>query len=372
MYAVKISPHWQESRKTWKVVVQKDGKEKWFYCSTPGAKGKKSCRQRAIDWLNEDNTDEKLPFSTIYDRFLQFYDEKSGKNVSYRRYISVGNNHLLPVLGKKPVGSITLDQWQSCITKATPKDGRTAELSKKSLGAIKETLTAFMKWAKPRKYISEDFSSELFIPKAAEIKGKEILQIEDVQRWFSEPTGLWYERALMFQLMIGCRPGECLGFQRSDYDPITNIITINRSINNQGEITPGKNRNAHRSLHLDGIALELLQEQLRVTKDLRTDWIFCGKLGQKPSPQKYYQTMQKIAEAKGMPKISPYCLRHTFLSLIEGYLPSRAMKMVFGHSEATDTHALYGNHIVNGELVGISDQLKVTPLYQISAVSKQN
>ena len=365
MYAAKITPYWIESRKLWRVRVRKDGKSKSFTSSIPRAEGKRIVRQKALEWLQDDETDDGLPLSTVYDRFLLFYAEKCGKNTSYRRYLSFGNNHILPRLGKKAVGSITLDQWQSCISKATPQDGRTQELSKKTLGAIKETLTAFMTWARPRKYIAEDFSSELYIPKAAEVKGKEILQIDDIKRWLSDPTGLWYERALMFQLFVGFRPGEVLGLQRSDYDHIKHIITVNRAINNHGEITPGKNKNAHRSVLLDGLALRLLEEQFKVTEDLDTEWIFCGKFGQKPSPQKYYQTMQKIVEARDMPHVSPYCLRHTFLSLVEGYLPSRAMKAVFGHSEATDSHALYGNHTVDGELVGITERLKVTPLYRI-------
>lgn len=360
----KINPRWVEDRKLWRVSIQKNGVRKTFSSAVPRSEGKKIVRQKAIEWLENGDNDKNERFSIVYPRFLQFYYEKSGNNTSYRRYISFGNNHLLPVLGKYPVGSITLDQWQNCITNATPKDGRTKALSKKTLGAIRECISAFMKWAKPRKYIDEDLSSELFIPKTAAIKGKDILQLADVERWFQEPTGLWYEKALMFQLLIGCRPGECLGLQRNDYDPRKHIITIRRSINNRGEITPGKNKNARRTIELTGTPLRLLEEQLERTKDLRSDWIFCGKLGQKPSPRKYYQTMTRIAEARDLPKISPYCLRHTFLSLVEGYLPQRAMKAIVGHSEATDTHALYGEHEVDGELQLISRSLKVTPLYQ--------
>lgn len=359
----KVSPYWVEDRKLWRVSVTKNGVRKTFSSAVPRAEGKRIVRQKAVEWLENGENNKNVRFSEVYPKFLQFYYEKCGNNTSYRRYVSFGNNHLLPALGKYPVGSITLDQWQHCISKAKPQDGRTKELSKKTLGAIRECISAFMKWAKPRKYIDEDLSAELFIPKCATTKGKDILQMDDIERWFNEPTGLWYEKALMFQLLVGFRPGEVLGLQRSDYDHKKHIITVNRAINNQGEVTPGKNRNAHRSILVDGIALRLLEEQLERTEDLRSEWIFCGKLGQKPSPRKYYQTMAKIVEARDMPRVSPYCLRHTFLSMVEGYLPSRAMKAVFGHSEATDSHALYGNHTVDGELVGITERLKVTPLY---------
>lgn len=359
-----INPIWYDNRKMWRVSIQKDGIRKTFSSTVPRSEGKKIVRQKALEWLNYGDRVDSLAFADVYDRFLQFYVEKCGKNTSYYRYISVGKNHILPRLGELPVGKITLDQFQDCISKATPSSQRVKTLSKRSLGCIREALAAFMKWAKPRKYISEDFSSQLYIPKSAQTIGKEILQISDIQKWFSNPTCLWYERALQFQLLVGWRPGEVLGLKPSDYNPHTRILTINRAINRRNEITPGKNKNAHRSVCLSGPALELLEEQLEVSRALDSDWLFCGKFGQRPSPEKYYQTMNKIVEALDLPHVTPYCLRHTFFTLVEGYLPSRAMKAIFGHSDATDSHALYGEHTIDGELVGISDRLKVTPLYQ--------
>lgn len=358
-----INPTWYPNQKLWRVSIQKDGIRKTFSSSVPRSEGKKIVRQKALEWLDSGDSQRDLPFSEVFPRFLEFYIEKCGNNSSYRRYVSVSKNHIMPRIGKLPVGKITLDQWQACISQA--KSSQVDELSKRSLGCIRETLAAFMKWAKPRKYIDEDFSSELYIPKSAEIKGKDILQIADIQRWFSDPTGLWYERALMFQLLVGWRPGEVLGLKPSDFNQDTHIITINRAINHRREITPGKNKNAHRSVCLSGLALDLVEEQLRVSEELESEWLFCGKFGQKPSPEKYYQTMKKIVELRQLPPVSPYCLRHTFFTLVEGYLPSRAMKAIFGHSEATDSHALYGDHMVDGELVGIANRLKVTPLYQI-------
>lgn len=359
-YALK--PYWNGKR--WIIDIQKDGVRKCFSSTVPRSEGKKIVRQKALDWLENGENEQKLLFSEVYSRFLRFYYEKSGNNTSYRRYVSFGNHHIVPRLGKIPVGSITLDEYQSCISQAKPVDGRTEVLSKKTLGALRECLVAFMKFAKPRKYIPEDFSSELYIPKAAPTVGRDILQLEDVRRWFQDPVGLWYEKALMFQLLVGFRPGEVLGLQPDDFNSKTNVLTVSRAINNRGEVTTGKNKNARRSIVLSGKALIIIKEQLEISSALESDWLFCGKFGQKPSPQKYYQTLKKIEEARGFPQISPYCLRHTFYTLIEGYLPSRAIKTIFGHSDATDSHSLYGEHIVSGELVGISEQLKVTPLYQ--------
>lgn len=364
MNYISNKPYWTGSK--WVIDIQKNGIRKTFTSKVPRAEGKRIVKERALKWLEEGENEKNLPFFEIFERFLKFYEEKNGKNTSLERYICFGKNHIIPKIGKLPVGSITLDQFQSCISQAKPINGRTKNLSKKTLGAIRETLSAFMKWAKPRKYIDEDFSSELFIPRTAEIKGKEILQLSDIENWFSHPSGLWYEKALWFQLLTGCRPGEVLGLKISDFNRKNQILTINRSINNRGEITPGKNRNAHRQFILSGKALEIFLDQIEISRQLRSEWLFCGKFGQKPSPQKYYQTMEKIVILLGLPKISPYSLRHTFFTLCEAYLPSRSMKAIFGHSETTESHDLYGDHLIEGELLGIADKLKVTPLYKVA------
>lgn len=363
---VTFRPVWIAKEKRWKLDIMRDGKRKVFTSSIPKKEGKQAVIAKALEWIDDPERNKYCTFAELFPLFLQYYREKMGNNTSYHRYVTFGNNHLMPRLGKKIVSKITLDQWQACISQAQPLNGRTEPLSKKTLGAIKETISAFLKWAKPRHYIDEDFTSELFIPKTATVKGKDILQLADIENWFNNPTGLWYERALQFQLMIGARPGEVLGLKRSDYNGITNVLTIQRSLNNKKQITPGKNKNAHRSIRLSGPALELLQAQLKATAHLDTEWLFCGSLGQLPSPQKYYQTLEVICSRLGLPKISPYCLRHTFFSLVEGYLPSRMMKAIFGHSEATDSHILYGDHEVDGELIQISQRLDVTPLYKIS------
>lgn len=362
---VKLSPKWDSSQKCWRLSIMREGKRKVFKSAVPKKEGKQIVIDKALEWLDDPEMNKYCTFAELFPRFLDYYVEKMGNNTSYQRYISVGKNHLAPRLNSKIVSRITLDQWQACISQAKPQDGKTEQLSKKSLGAIRETISAFLKWAKPRHYIDEDFTKELFIPKTAPIKGRDILQLSDIEKWFTNPTNLWYERALQFQLMTGMRPGEVLGLKRSDFDPNTNILRITRSLNNRRELTPGKNRNAQRSFQVSGPALDILKAQLQLTEDLRSEWVFCGSLGQMPSPQKYYQTMESICKRLDIPKISPYCLRHTFFSLVEGYLPQRAMKAIFGHSDATDSHKLYGAHEVNGELTQISEQLKVTPLYKI-------
>ncbi|MEA4932744.1 MAG: hypothetical protein VB071_04035 [Lawsonibacter sp.] len=47
--------------------------------------------------------------------------------------------------------------------------------------------------------------------------------------------------------------------------------------------------------------------------------------------------------ANGIPHITPYELRHTFVSIAQKKLPDYLLKPVVGHSKAMDTHGIYGH-----------------------------
>lgn len=375
---ISINPKWSEKEKRWRVDLMRNGVRKTFSSSVPRSEGKRIVREKALEWIENGGNNKSVSLDAAYKLFVSDYKTKHGENTQLTRINSVGKNHILPKLGKNKVSMISLDQWQGVITGAKPivrrkPDGseksRPAQLSKKYLKNIREVVVMFIRWALPRGYMTADYTSELYIPHGAPTKGREILQISEIEKWFQNPTGLWFERALMFELLTGLRPGEVLGLKREDYQ--NGIITIRRSINVQGKITTGKNDNARRRMELVGEVRELLEEQLRETRTLKSEWIFCSPFGMMPSQWAFSKCFTRIKEKMGFsPSLSPYCLRHTFYTQVESYLPSRLIKTIFGHSESTDGHSLYGSHELDGELHEAADRLKVTPLYSIKRAAK--
>lgn len=361
-----IHPKWNADRKQWTVSIMRDGKRKQFSCSTPKSVGKAEVRRKALEWLEQGETNESVTLADAYGRFLKDYELKNGQNSQLVRLKSIGKNHIVGKLGKRRVGAISLEEWQDLITNAHPIGNRTDPLTKKYLKNIRETVILFMNWATPRKYMSDNYAKELFIPKNAPTKGKKILQLSDLQQWFSHPTGYHFERALFFEVLTGCRPGEVLGIRHEDFDPLTGVLSIQRAINSTGQVTEGKNENARRKIALVGEVRQIFEEQQAVSRQLRSEWVFCSPFGQMPSQRGLVRCMQRIDETFLFdPEITPYSLRHTFFTLVEGYLPSRTMKAIFGHSDATESHTLYGQHEIDGEVHEASRQLSVTPLYQI-------
>lgn len=375
-------PKWDPKNRKWVLSIMIDGKRKQFVSRTPKMPGKRECRERCQEWIeNGANGNGNKKLSVAYEQFIQDYHKRYGDNEQIRQLKSLGKLYIIPKLGNKRCENITIDDWQSVLSEAKPipklrKDGteyyHRDALSKKYLSNIRGCIISFCKWGLPRGYVNFIPSDQIYIPIGAPTIGKNILQLSDIEKIFQHPIGLWYERAIMLEILTGLRPGEVLGLQRDDYDRSTGAITINRSINSRGKVTPGKNKNARRAIVLTDDVKKILDEQLDDTEYLDSEWIFCNRIGLAPSQDSLRDTLKILVKEHELPDgITPYSLRHTFYSHTEAYLPDRIIKGIFGHSDKTDGHSIYGNHEVAGEAQEAAKRLSVTPLYK-AANQKEN
>lgn len=367
MYKQLPAPKWDSKRKKWTLSVMIDRKRKQFTSTTPKTAGKREVIDRALEWLGDQDNNSAKRFGDVWISFLNDYVQKRGENEQVIQLRSIGRVFLLPELAECQCGKITIDRWQAVINEARPQRRNKAKLSKKYLNNIKGAIVMFCRWALPRGYISMDPSAQLYVPASAETIGRTILQIEDIERLFSYRVGLWYERALLLEVLTGLRPGEILGLQIDDYHD--GLLYIKRAINARGKVTPGKNKNATRCIKLPPQADALVVEQIETIRQLiaynSEKWLFCNKLGGQPSQAQLRRCWNRLIKAHDLPESStPYSLRHTFYSHTEAYLPERLIKTVFGHSGKTDSHKLYGDHVVDGEVQEASKRLEVTPLYE--------
>ena len=372
------SPKWDPNRKRWVLQIMHNRNRKVFTSTKPKTAGRRECIERAAEWLENFDTNNDVKFSIAFNRFLTDYENKHGAvSEQLRKYRIIGRCYLIPEIGDMTVSEIGIEDYQKVISTAKPQKRKARSgneyqlsnsLSKKYLKSIKDCIQAFNSWARPRKYTDLELGSELYVPASAPTKGKEILQIEDVKKLFANPTGLQYERALWFELLTGLRPGEVLGLQIDDYDYVTGIIQIKRSVNYRGKITPGKNKNAQRALALPQICRDIIEEQIVYAKSVQSEFIFCNQIGDHGNQEIMSECWKRICEHVGIStNTTPYSLRHSFYTHTEAYLPERMIKMIFGHSEKTDGHSIYGDHELVGELQAASDRLSVTPIYKAAS-----
>lgn len=325
---------WDEKNKRWRIAVQKDGVRKNFYSSTPGRTGQREANKKADDWLERDIT-EKIRC----DRALDLFVENIKKRTSYDNYEREERNvrlYIKPVIKNLYVSSINEAHLQEAIDKQAKR------LAKKSLMNLKYTITAFVKFCRKNKWTNL-YPENLSVPKNAPTAEKVVLQPEDVSKLFSTDLTIWkrkqivepYVWAWRFQVATGLRPGELFGLKWKDIKG--DYVYLKRSINQRQAVTKGKNENAVRSFKLTPLAKYVLANQPK-----NGEYVFPVDSG------KQYRThLARFCEANQMTVVTPYELRHTFVSMAKT-LPVGLVKSIVGHSKNMDTFGVYG-HALNGD-----------------------
>ena len=330
---------WEEKYQRWRIAVQKDGVRKQFYSSTPGRTGQREANAKADAWL-EDGIDPRG--SRVEDLFKDWYAtlEKTTGAGNCRNVESRWRTRILPAVGRKRITALTEQDLQDVVNDAY-KDG----LAKKSLQSLCADMRAFFKYGRAKKLTT--FNPEgLRVPAGARPKGKNVLQPAALLTLLNVDTTLYrgkrvpddYIHAYRFQLLTGLRPGELLGLRWADIRG--NTVYISRAVNVLGETTQGKNQNAVRAFALSDRARAVLEQQRQITgsKDSVFDLV---------SEAYYYKRWQVYCRANGIPPLSVYELRHSFVSVIKS-LPAGEVKTLVGHSQNMDTFGVYA-HTLTGD-----------------------
>lgn len=332
--------YWTGTR--WRIDVQQDGRRKSFYSSTPGRTGQREANRKADQWLDKGIENQYQKVSQVYEIFL----ENKKDTTSMSNYIPMESRwrlYIKPVIGTKKVANLSKRDLQSCIDRAFSK----ARLSHKSLMNIRSDLTAFMKYCRDANMTSL-FPEGLVLPASAARPEKNVLQPNDFLTLFSTDKTLYRGKeihddlihAYRLAVLTGVRPGELRGLEWQDIKE--KHIELRRSINQYQETTAGKNRNAIRSIELSAPAKKELAAQFQESANTRPD----APVFDIPSTKIYELHLARFCEYNNIPKVTPYELRHTFVSICKT-LPVGLVKNLVGHSDNMDTFGVYGHELDN-------------------------
>ena len=273
-----------------------------------------------------------------------------------------GRNYILPVIGAQRIGDLNTGMLQDVLNRSyregclNPDSERKSKgnLSRKTLQGIRGVEVAFVKWARQHKYTALRPEDEnLAVPKGARNKGKKILQPEALRVLLSTDTRVIRGKivpddnihAYRVAVMTGLRPGELLGLRVGDVEG--SRLHIGRAINRQNEETTGKNENAIRTVILHPLAAAEIRAQLQQrtiqSGPLRDD----DPIFPLPNQQSLYNYWRFYQRSNGIPPISLYELRHTFVSMIEDAVSPAELRRMVGHSKSMDTFGWY-SHAVTG------------------------
>lgn len=100
------------------------------------------------------------------------------------------------------------------------------------------------------------------------------------------------------------------------------------------------NENAIRSVLFGPTAQKIINDQLERSSGI---YLFDIK-----STEHYKNRFFAYCKANGIPRTTPYELRHTFVSLAQS-LPEGWVKKLVGHSKSMDTFGVYGHNVAGME-----------------------
>ena len=344
----------------WRIQIQMDGVRRAFYSSVPGPAGKRECHAKADAWIRSGLVGEAKRMKTVVPEWLETLKptREFQSSANFTQYASLMKVHILPIVGTKKVADVTCGDIQRIIDK-----GARNGLSKKTLQNIRGCCTGFFKYARKDR-LTDLRLDDVTIPWDAPKKEKEILQPDALGTLMSVNTRMsngkrvddYYVNAYRFQLVTGLRPGELLA--RSKSDVRDGYLYVDSALNTSGEITRGKNKNANRRIKLTQLALNILKDQAEMEKKfgVSSTLLFPSKTGGYISEINLYKNWQKYQASNGIPPISLYELRHTFVSICAENVPESLLKLVVGHSESMDTQGVYG-HEMNGQLDRAADAI---------------
>lgn len=349
---------WSKARGRWEVSVQRDGVRRKFTCSTPGRNGQRECNRKADDWISgaAGSSQARLRVAEA----VELYRRHVADLWATRRGVKRAPD--APITGKdlgsdRPMFSL-LDTWTADIsTRWVDKIGDfevqtildkafAAGRSRKTIKDIRHAVLALLKFCRRAGY-TDYRPDDVEIPRNARNREKHILQPEDLAVLFSSDRTTYQGRevfdpniyAYRFVVLTGLRPGENAFLRVEDIEG--SVAHIRGSLNADGEITTGKNANALRDVTLYPLAMEQVKRQLLLTG--RRAGPLWGISRQDTFREQWY----RYCAHNGLPHITPYELRHTFVSIAQD-LPEGQLKQLVGHSRNMDTRGTYA-HEVQGQ-----------------------
>lgn len=325
--------------------------------------GKSMCSQMEIDvllcallsekkadkWLQSKIMGENTKCGDLLDKYFDHIKSTTSKS-NWRQIDNYIRNHIKPVIGQKKVGRLSENDLQAVVDR-TFNSG----LSHKTLSNIRACLMAFMKFCR-RECVTAMHPEGIIIPNGAKRSNKAIADPRDIKILFSSSQTVWrstvredrYVHAYRFAVLTGLRLGELLGLQWRDI--LGDKITIRRALNDDDELTQGKNENARRTFIITGLAKQELDQQRSqlLREGIISDFVFPDKYANFTKQHTFRRFWSRYCSYNDISPITPYELRHTFVS-VNFEMPEGLKKKIIGHSENMDTEGTYG-HRINGDM----------------------
>lgn len=334
---------WYDNMGYWRIDIQRGGKRRTFYSSTPGRAGMAECNAKADAWLmnlRKGIIDDDSELNDLIPKWLE-REKTATSSSAYAQYSSFARTHIAPCFEEKRVKDLCDGLLQGVLDSAASKG-----LSRKTISGIRGALLSFCKWCRKNKY-TEYAPRDIETPASAPKPEPTIMSKDSIYRMLNDNFDDWYINFYRLAVLTGMRPGELVGLEWGDVHD--DLIDIKRSINTLGEETRGKNDNARREIAQNELTREVLNCQMLMLQqnNINSEYVFCDTAGAMSQERYIYRRFKTFCRKNGFGDLTLYELRHTFISFNKA-MPTGLLKATVGHSVNMQTYRTY-SHEIDGD-----------------------
>ncbi|MGL2872959.1 site-specific integrase [Helicobacter pylori] len=213
---------------------------------------------------------------------------------------------------------------------------------KNTIHNLNANLKSFLAFCESERFLSKNPYYAITLKNAKEAKAIDPFSLEEVKTLIENAPTLRLKAFLMVAFFTGARTGEQLALMWEDIDFKEKTITINKSLNELGQITSPKNKPSIREVDLLEPVEKILKE-LKESEPENKKFIFIDTPKRSSIFQRHFK---KLLKALNLKDRKLYTTRHTFASLMlsQGEEAMWVSKTL-GHKDLNTTYKTYSHYI---------------------------
>ncbi|MFP6148608.1 tyrosine-type recombinase/integrase [Helicobacter pylori] len=215
---------------------------------------------------------------------------------------------------------------------------------KNTIHNLNANLKSFLAFCETERFIEKNPYFAITLKNAKEAKAIEPFSLEEVKTLIENAPSLRLKAFLMVAFFTGMRTGEQLALTWEDINFNEKTITINKSLNELGQITTPKNKPSIREIDLLEPVAKILKE-LQASEPENKKFVFISMPKRSTMFQRAFRALLRALNLK---ERKLYTTRHTFASLMlsQGEEAMWVSKTL-GHKDLNTTYKTYSHYIPN-------------------------
>ncbi|MFP6272485.1 tyrosine-type recombinase/integrase [Helicobacter pylori] len=213
---------------------------------------------------------------------------------------------------------------------------------KNTIHNLNANLKSFLEFCEAEGFMEKSPYFHITLKNAKEARAIEPFSLEEVKTILENAQSLRLKAFLMVAFFTGMRTGEQLALLWEDIDFKEKTITINKSLNELGQITSPRNKPSMREVDLLEPVEKILKE-LKESEPANKKFVFIDMPKRSSVFQRHFK---KLLKALNLKDRKLYTTRHTFASLMlsQGEEAMWVSKTL-GHKDLNTTYKTYSHYI---------------------------